>query len=335
MGRLTKVEDLSFGRGILTFAPFDANGVLMGERDLGEVDSFALSGEVERITKYSSRTGTSTVILDAIIRVTLSGTLNMLDMSLENQALFLAASVSTKTQAATPIINERIYNAETNRYYQLGESDSNPGGVRVVTSVTIGVYELVNAAARADSTAYTVGQIFKSTTNVFLVTTAGTSAGSAPSFVTTSVGSATTDGTAVVKFIGTTGNYTVTTDYSLDSDIAKVGIVEDGALGLACDLYFATTGAYLSLNAGYTPAANSRKQARTDGSASITGRLFFQSTASIGTKKHVLISSASLGASGESQYITADDTQAFQLSIGVNSKNDTVPQILVDGVPYT
>lgn len=335
MGRLTKVEDLVFGRGIITFAPFAADGSLMGERDLGEVDAFSLTGEVERLTKYSSRTGTSTPILDAVIRVTLSGTMNMLDMSLDNQALFLAASVSTKSQAATPITNERIYNAETNRYYQLGESDSNPGGVRVVTSVTIGLYELVNAVARVNSTPYVAGDIFKSSTNVFVVTAPGTTAGSAPTYNTAAVGDATTDGGATVKFLGTTSNYTVTTDYSLDTDVAKIGIVEGGALGDACDLYFSVTGEYLSLNAGYTPQANARKQARTDGSASITGRLFFQSTASIGAQKHVLISSASLGASGDSQYITADDVQTFQLTIGVNSKNDTVPQILIDGKAYT
>lgn len=332
---LVKPVDLSFGRGILTFAQYDANEeYLMGARDLGEVDAFSLTGEAEKIVKYSSRTGVSTVILDRVIRMTLSGVMNVLDMSIENQALFLAAAVRARAQAATPVTNERIRNAESDRYYQLGQSDSNPAGVKVVSSVTIGAYELVNAAARANSTPYVVGDIFKSTTNVFLVTTAGTTAGSAPSFVTTSVGAATTDGTAEVKFLGTTGNYTVSTDYSLNPASGEVGIVPGGALGLACDLYTEVTDLYLSLNAGYTPEANTRKQAVTDGSANIIGQLFFRSTATIGSKKNVLIAKCALSASGESQFITADDVQQFQLAIGVNQKNDSVPQVIIDGTPY-
>ena len=117
----------------------------------------------------------------------------------------------------------------------------------------------------------TVGQIYKSTTNVFLVTTAGTSAASAPSFVTTSVGSATTDGTAVVKFLGTTAAFTVATHYLLSAEAARVGIIAGANLALACDLYTEVTGDYLSLNVDYTPAAESRDRMVTSGGGSITG----------------------------------------------------------------
>ena len=88
----------------------------------------------------------------------------------------ISGSRSTVTQAATPIANERIYNAQSGREYQLGASTTHPAGVRNVSSVTVSLYELENAVARVDSTPYVAGDIYKSTTNVFLVTASGTSA---------------------------------------------------------------------------------------------------------------------------------------------------------------
>lgn len=330
---LTKTENLVFGRGVLYFTPFDANGRLMGERDLGETPGFSITVESERFKKKSARTGISKTILDTLISVDLSGKIGIDDMSLDNQALFLAGSRQTVTQAATPITNERHYNAQSDRYYQLGASDSNPGGVRDVSSVTVGLYELVNAVARANSTAYVVGDIFKSSTNVFLVTTAGTTAGSAPSYTTAAVGDATTDGTAVVKYLGTTSNYTVDTHYALNTTMGRIGIVDGANLGLACDLYTEVTGEYLSLNVGYTPAANSRHQVVTTGAANTTGQLRYIADNAVGKNRDLLIPSCSLQPSGESQFITAGDTQAFELEIGVNSKADTIPQIIIDGRP--
>jgi hypothetical protein len=333
--RLTKAENLVLGKGINTFAPFDADGVLMGERDLGEVSGFALTGESERLQEYSNRGGISTLILDVITRLTLSGTAEIKDMSIENQALFLSATVSTRTQASTPIPNERRLYAETNRYYQLGQTASNPAGVRVVTGVTVGLYELVNAAARVNGATVVANQIFKSSTNVFIVTTPGDLAGSAPTYDVTDVGDPTTDGTAVVKFLGVTGNYTVDTDYSLNAALAKIGIVEGGDLGLACDLYFELTGNYLSLNLGYTPQANSRKQASTSGVAEITGRWFFEAINPVGINDHVVLSKCTVAASGESQFITTDAVRNFSLDIAITQIDSATPLVIVDGKPYT
>lgn len=335
MAKLTKVENLVVGSGIMKFALYDGNGVVKGRRDLGEVNEFGLNGESERLQVYSSRGGIGQIILDQITKLTLGGEFTVIDMSIENQALFLAATVSTRTQAATPITNERIYNAESGLYYPLGRSTSNPAGVKVVTAVTIGLYELVNAAVRVNTTAYALGVIFKSSTNVFLVTTAGTTAGSAPTYDVAAVGNSTTDGTAVVKFLGTTSNFVVDTDYKLDSDQAEFGIVVGGNLGLACALYTSVTGNYLSFNAGYTPQANSRKQAATTGAAQLTGELYWEATNPIGIKDNILIAKCTLSASGDSQFVTADAVRAFTLAIGVSQLNSDVPQVLVDGEPYT
>ena len=124
-------------------------------------------------------------------------------------------------------------------------------------------------------TVYAAGAIFKSTTNVFLVTTGGTTAASPPSFTTTSVGSATTDGTAVVKFIGTTGAFTVTTHYGLSAEAARIAILATGNLAEACALYTTVTEGYLSLNVDYTTDANSRTQITSSGSGTVAGQFRF------------------------------------------------------------
>ena len=327
---LTKTENIVLGRGICYFAPFDAAGVPMGERDLGQVESLSLTIEQQVESYYSKRTAVATKLVEYVTQTDFAGEFVVADMSADNIAMFLAGSRSTVTQASTPITNERIYNAQSGREYQLGALAGSPAGARNVSSVSVKLYELANAAARADSTAYTVGQIYKSTTNVFLVTTAGTSAASAPSFVTTSVGSATTDGTAVVKFLGTTAAFTVATHYLLSAEAARIGIVAGANLALACDLYTKVTDEYLSLNVDYTPAAESRDRMVTSGGGSITGQFRHVADNSIGTNRDTFISSCKLSTNGEIPLI-GEGTAAVTMRLGVNELDSSTPHILVEG----
>lgn len=330
---LAKTQNYVFGRGVGYFAEFDANGVPMGERDLGNMPGVNLTVTSEVSEHFSSRSGLKKKDLSITVSVAFDATLTIEDFSAENQALFIAGSVSTITQAATPVTNERIYNARSGRHYQLGEP-TNDSGVRGVTSVTLGLYELVNAAARADSTAYTVGQIYKVSSNVFVVSTAGTSAGSAPSMVTTSIGASTTDGTATVKYLGTTGNFTLTTDYILSAESARIGIVATGNIALACDLYESlVSGSYLSLNANYTPAANTRQQLASSGSGAVTGQFRFIADNAEGTNRDLFIASCSLAPEGDFPFITESEVAQCTFKLGVNERDTATPQIIIDGRP--
>lgn len=332
---LTRPKDYCFGSGEIFFAPFDANGVPKGARSLGNVPEFTLSVAIERVEHFSSRTAIRKKDLSKVISVDFAGSITFDEFSDENQALFLAGSIATITQAATPVTNERILNAQNDLHYQLG-IPINETGVRDVTSVTIGLYELVNAVARVDSTAYAVGDIYKVTAGVYLVTTAGTSAGSVPTMVTSSIGASTTDGTATVKYLGTTGNFTLTTDYILSAGSARIGIVDGGNIGLACDLYESVVpGSYLSINANYTPTAGTRTQISTSGAAAIDGRLHFISDNAEGKNRDVVIPSCSLGPEGDFPFITGTEIASATLSIGVNERDTSTPQILVDGRPLS
>ncbi len=327
---LTKSENLVLGRGICYFAPFDAAGRPMGERDLGEVSELIIQVEAESESFYSFRTATRKKIKEWVTAVDFGSNFTINDMSAANLALVMAGTSSTVAQSATPITNERIYNAESGREYQLGASSSNPSGVRNVGSVSVFLHELKNAVARADSTAYAVGDIFKSTTNVFLVTTAGTSAASPPTFDVTDVGDPTTDGTAVVKFLGTTAAFTVVTHYTLSAEAARVAIVPAANMGLACDLYTEVTDGYLSLSANYTPVAESRGRVTTSGAGSITGQFRFIADNSEGDNRDVFIPSCKLSPAGELPFITENETAAVQMRLGINEKDSSTAQIYVD-----
>ena len=117
--------------------------------------------------------------------------------------------------------------------------------------------------------------------------------------VTTSIGASTTDGTATVKFLGTTGAFTVADDYLLNAASGRIGIEPDGDIAAACDLYTEVTGDYLSLNVDYTPAAESRDRMVTSGGGSILGQFRHVADNSIGTNRDTFISSCKLSTNGE------------------------------------
>lgn len=327
---LTKSENIVLGRGVCYFAPFDTAGRPMGERDLGEVEGLTLTIEQQVESKYSMRSAVATKLVEYVTQTDFSGEFTVADMSADNIAMFLAGSKSTVTQAATPITNERIYNAQSGREYQLGALSGSPAGARNVSAVTVSLYELENAVARVDSTPYVIGDIYKVSTGVFLCTANGTSAGSPPSMVTTSVGASTTDGTATVKYLGTTGAFTVTTHYLLSAEAGRVGIVAGADLALACDLYTDVTDLYLSLNVDYTPAAEERDRMVTSGGGSITGQFRHVADNSIGTNRDTFISSCKLSTNGEIPLI-GEGTAAVTMRLGVNEKDSSTPHIIVEG----
>lgn len=327
----TKTENYVFGRGVLWLALYDAAGYLMGERDVGNVPGLSVAVTSAIFEHESSRTGIGTVDLSVTTKVTYKVKFEIEDMSAENYALFLAGSSATVTQTATPVTGERIRNVATSVQYQLGLTSSNQAGVRGVTGVTLSLWEAANATARANSTAYVVGDIFKSGTNAFIVSTAGTSAGSAPSFVTSSVGATTTDGTAVVKYLGSTTAYTVDTDYVLSADSSRFYITTTGAIAAAAALL--ASGSYLSLIAGYTPVANSRTQVSSGSSAGLTAYLHFIADNAEGDNRDLIIPSATLSPSGDNPFITGNAVSKFTVDAGVNQLNSSTAQVIIDGRP--
>jgi hypothetical protein len=164
-----------------------------------------------------------------------------------------------------------------------------------------------------------------------LVTASGTTAGSAPTYNMTAIGDSTTDGGATVKFLGTTGAFTVTTHYLLSAEAGRVGIVAGANLALACDLYTEVTDLYLSLNVDYTPAAETRDRTTTSGSGSIAGQFRFIADNSEGTNRDLFISSCKISPNGELPFIGDTTTASVEMRLGINEKDSSTPQIILDG----
>lgn len=330
---VTVTNHYKFGRGHLYLAVLDANNRPMGERHMGNCPGFACSVTTQRFKHTSSMSGQAITDLDIPISTELGAKITVEDMSAENYAIFLAGAASTVDQSSGSVTNERIYNVEANREYQLGTSTSNITGVRGVSAVTVKLYELLNAVARVNSTPYVVGDIFKSSTNVFLVTAAGTTAGSAPSYTTTAIGDSTADGTATVKFLGTTGAFVADTDYKLDATLARIGVISGSNLALAGALYNTVTDGYLSFSVDYTKAANSRTQITAGGGGSTTAQLRFvaDNPSGGGDNQDLFIAKATLSPSGDNPFITGNAIASFTIDVGVNERDSNTPQVIIDG----
>lgn len=328
---LAKSENYVFGRGILYLAIVAADGTVMGERDLGNTPGFTLSVATDRFQHTSSRSGLAKTDLDIPIKTTLSAKITIEDMSPENQALFIAGSTRDIAQASGSVTGEEVKNAAGGFEYQLGTTAGNLSGVRGISAVAVKT-ALGGAATRVNSTAYAVGDVFKSTTNVFVVTVAGTTAASAPSFVTTNVGDTTVDGTATVAYVGTTTDtYTVTTDYIVSAESGRIGIVAGGKIDLVSQQF--PSDALPSVLVDYTRAANSRTQVISSGGGSTSAQLRFIADNAEGDNRDLLISSCSVSASGDNPFITENAISSFTLDVGINEKDSSTPQIVIDGRP--
>ncbi len=328
---LAKTENYVFGRGILYLAIIAADGSVMGERDLGNTPGFTLTVATDRFQHTSSRSGLAVSDLDIPVKTTLSAKITVEDMSAENQALFIAGSTSTLAQASGSVTAESIPNVEGGREYQLGTSPSNPTGVRGVSAVAVKT-GLGGAASRVNSTAYAVGDVFKSTTNVFVVTVAGTTAASPPSYTTTNIGDTTADGTATVAYVGTTTDtYTVTTDYTVSPESARIGIVPGGKIDLVSQQF--PSDALPSVAVDYTKAANSRTQVLSSGGGQTTAQLRFIADNANGDNRDLFIASCSVSASGDNPFITDNAISSFSLDVGINQKDSSTAQVIIDGRP--
>jgi hypothetical protein len=289
-----------------------------------------VSVESENITHESSESGLAERDLDTLLRLTRTGTITLDNLSADNLAIFLGADASTVTQAATPVTGEAFNKVRPDRAYQLGASLV---GARNVSAVTV----TVNAAARANSTAYAVGAIYAPATpngRIYLCTVAGTSAASPPVFTTD--GTTFTDGDATFKDLGLISSLAAGTDYLLDAQLGLVSIPTTGKIAAAWNSANATQPAQawsIDLAVDYTPAATTWQQVATGAASAVRGRLHFVSNNPIGSQEDILIPDATLAPNGELPLITADEVASVELTVGINKLDSNTAALYVNGRP--
>lgn len=117
---------------------FDAlvNGVYQGEVPFGNCPGVSLTINSTKTEHYSSETGLKQKDKSITVEVNRTGKLTCDNSSVSNIALFLAGTSSTVTQAAGTAVTETI-TVNPGGFYQLGQTDSNPAGVRNVSNVVV------------------------------------------------------------------------------------------------------------------------------------------------------------------------------------------------------
>ncbi len=316
------------GRGRTKIQLYSAANVLQRRaRWLGNNPAFTLSVESENLQHFSSQSGIREVDADIPLSITRTSQIRVDNISKENLALFLSGTISTVSQSAGAA-TEDLAGVAPNTVFQLGETSNNLAGLRNVTSITA----TIKATARANSTAYLKGQIYKPATpndHIYVCTVAGTSAGTPPTFTTN--GTTFTDGTATFLDLGDVSSLADATDFIADESNALLSIPSTGALAAAYDAAIAAgledSEFSIEITAGYTKVAMSRVEINAGSTASVHCKIVFKADNAYGDNDDVVIEDCTLRPSGEFAMITEDGFAEMTFDVGINIRDSNTPPV--------
>ena len=327
----TRVNKYKIPRGTPGIEVRRADGSYEGIRWFGNTPAFDLQVESENYQHTSSESGLNQIDLDVPISITRTSNITIDNLDNDNIAMFLGAETATFIQTSATVTDEAILGVQADRSYQLGRSLT-LAGVRGVSAVSVES----NQAARANSTAYDVGDIYAPATpnnHIYACTVAGTSAGTPPTFTTD--GTTFADGTATFIDLGTVNALASGTDFIVDADAGLVSFPAAGKLG-AC--YNAAIAAGLDdedfrINAlcDYTRAANSRVQIEAGGTAALRGRLTFKADNAYGENQDVVIPDCTLSPTGTLPFVGANEAASMQFTVGISILDSNTPPVIIVG----
>lgn len=312
-------SNLIHAGGVVTIAPRDATGPL-GAFDPGNVPSVTLSRAIETATVLESRSGNFETLLSRTKSITTTIKLNIMSMTLENYALFTGSQIEEKTTSATAVASgdELLRGARRGGSWYLGVSSSYPEGHRALTSFAS---LEIKATARANSTAYAIGDVISASSVAYVVTVAGTSGASPPTYPT--AGATASDGTATIKHLGptaiATGDYVVSLTAGL---LTLIGTTSD----INTSIERMPSGYTLTLLPAYTPTATAY-QRLIPRSTTQEYTLRFNGQSSTGEPLNFVVPYCTIVGEGDSEWINSDNPQSFSLTVTAlkrDSANDSV-----------
>jgi len=128
-------DQLTIPRGRVFFDP-EVAGVNTGEQPLGNCPGVTVSIETTKSDHFSSKTGLRQKDKSVVVEVNRSGEITCDNITPENLAYFLSGSVEDVEQASGAVTDEAL-TVRPGRHYQLGKTESNPAGVRNITSLVV------------------------------------------------------------------------------------------------------------------------------------------------------------------------------------------------------
>ena len=156
-GASQHTSNIVIGSGEI-FIDLLVDGAYTGERYLGDSVGASLSIAIERTQIFSGDGPVSKRLVDQVRQVTHTLACTAQDVSAENLALFVVGDASTRQQAAVAVADE-TFQVRKGRWYQLGASASNPGGVSAIAAAGVAVSVGATAAAATAAAAIAAGSI--------------------------------------------------------------------------------------------------------------------------------------------------------------------------------
>ncbi|MDT0635101.1 hypothetical protein [Spectribacter hydrogenoxidans] len=129
-------NNIVLGAGYLYLDKFDSDGNRTGERYLGDTPGFEIDVQSTQVEVFGSDAPIAEKIRDIATQVNRTANITCRNISSDNLALFLIGEATSIDQGNTAVTDERI-TAKTGQWYQLGQTDTDPVGVRDVSSVSV------------------------------------------------------------------------------------------------------------------------------------------------------------------------------------------------------
>lgn len=129
-------SEYAIPRGRVFFNPRGADGKLKGERPLGNCPEVTISISSTKAEHFSSETRASRRDRNRTVRVTRAGKLTVDNLDSANRAMILSGTLAKVSQTAETIADEQM-DVVPGCYYQLGATEANPIGARLVSDVVL------------------------------------------------------------------------------------------------------------------------------------------------------------------------------------------------------
>jgi len=318
MANTPSANNYSLGRGVLYFNKKDPTTLLYtGERDLGNCPAFSVTLALEKLDHFSSRSGLKAKDKTVTLQITPTFTFTLDEVNTENMSMLFMASNTTTTQTAveedaesnsvaitgTTVFQDRWYPVNKTKigclrvpYDTLAGGAPAAGDILYVGALGTKDHEVIAVTALTATTGYiycvNVDLTDEALVDNDVMTDGVWTANADFTGLTGTVAAFDTTNVLVYNTLIPATVYTLTTDYTVDSDTGRIYIVDGGTIADATGI----TVRFHNLADSYTTVSSF---VETD----FEGELRFVSDNPVGPNYNLRVWRANLTPAGEAPFI--------------------------------